>query len=172
MLLEPLNEAHIRLSRLSPKERELLDQILEHKSLKVIAHDLGVTPSAVDQRLKSARIKLGAIDRNDAARRYSGLLASCRESTCGFAQLGSEPEAQVIETSEPPSGSTFTFHDSATFEVIPPWFERGHRGTVPEFLDEKVGRLWRVVAIPVFAVTIAMLALALMAMAKSLSDLL
>jgi DNA-binding CsgD family transcriptional regulator len=172
MLLEPLNDAQIRLGRLSPKERELLDQILQHKSLKVIAHHLGVTPSAVDQRLKSARIKLGAADRNDAARIYTGLLASCRESTCGFAQLGTELGSQVTETSEPPSGSTFTFHDSATIEVVPSWFERRHRGVVPEFLDEKVGRLWRVVAIPVFAVAIAMLALALMAMAKSLSELL
>jgi DNA-binding CsgD family transcriptional regulator len=172
MLLEPLNDAHVRLGRLSPKERELLDQILQHKSLKVIAHDLGVTPSAVDQRLKSARMKLGAADRNDAARRYSGLLASCRESTYGFQELGNEPESTVTDTSEPPSGSTFTFHDSATIEVVPSWFERRNRSVVPDFLDENVGRLWRVIAIPVFAVAIAMLALALMAMAKSLSELL
>lgn len=172
MLLEPLDDARFRLSRLSEKERQLLDRMLEHKSLKVIAHDLGVTPSAVDQRLKSARIKLGAADRNDAARRYSGLLASCRESTSGFPQLGTEGESKVIERSEPPSASTFTFHDSATFQVAPPWLERHHGSAVPEFLDEKIGRLWRVFAIPVFAVTIAMLALALMAMAKALSELL
>ena len=172
MLLEPLNDANHRLGRLSPKELEVLDQILQHKSLKIIAHDLGVTPSAVDQRLKSARIKLGATDRNDAARIYSALLASCRESTYGFAQLATDHEPPVTETSEPPSGSTFTFHDSATIEVVPPWLERRHQGAVPEFLDDKFGLLWRVVAIPVFAVTIAILALALMAMARSLSELL
>lgn len=172
MLFEPLDHAEIRLNRLSPKEREVLDHILLHKSLKVIAYDLGVTPSAVDQRLKSARQKLGAADRNDAARIYSALLTDCRDSTCGFAQLVTERESPVIQTSEPPTGSTFTFQDSATYEVVPPWFGNGHRGTVPEFLDEKVGRLWRVVAIPVFSVTIAMLALALMAMARSLSELL
>lgn len=172
MFLETLDDTQMQLGRLSPKELEVLDQILQHKSLKVIAHDLGVTPSAVDQRLKSARMKLGATDRNDAARIYSAMLAGCRESTCGFTQLVSERESQVTRPSEPPSGSTFTFHDSATYEVVPPWLQRGHGGAVPEFLDEKVGRLWRVVAIPVFAVTIAMLALALMAMAKALSELL
>jgi DNA-binding CsgD family transcriptional regulator len=172
MLLEPFSDAHVRLGRLSPKERELLDQILLHKPLKVIAHELGVTPSAIDQRLKSARVKLGAADKSDAARRYSGLLASCRESTYGFAELGIEPESHVTETSEPLTASTFTFEDSATYQVVPSWYERRQRGTVPEFLDEKVGRLWRVVAIPVFAVSTAMLLLALMAMARSLSELL
>ena len=137
MLLEPLNDENNRLSRLSPKERELLDQILLHKSLKVIAHELGVTPSAVDQRLKSARVKLGAIDRNDAARRYSSLLAGCRESTSGFAQLGTGPQSQLTNTSEPHGEQTFTFHDSATIDVVPSWFERQHRGGVPEYLDEK-----------------------------------
>ncbi len=75
-------------------------------------------------------------------------------------------------TSEQHSASTFTFNDSATIQVAPPWFERRQGSAVPEFLDEKVGRLWRVVAIPVLSITIAMLALALMAMAKSLSELL
>jgi len=172
MLLDPLNDAQDRLGRLSPKERELLDQILLHKSLKVIAHDLGVTQSAIDQRLKSARSKLGAADRNDAARRYSGLLASCRESTYGFEELGTDPESPVTDISEPASGSTFTFHDSATFQVMPPWDGGRQRSTVPEFLDENIGTLWRIVAIPVFAVATAMLALALMAMAKALSELL
>jgi DNA-binding CsgD family transcriptional regulator len=172
MFLEPLKDDQYRFARLSPKEREVLDQILLHKSLKVIAHDLGITLSAVDQRLKSARGKLEAVDRNDAARIYSRLLASCRESTCGFAELCEGHDAQVTQTSEPPHGATFTFQDSATIEVVSPWSERSQRGAVSEVLDDNFGRLWRVIAIPVFAVSIAMLALALMAMAKALSELL
>ena len=172
MPVELLSDSDERFGRLSPKERELLDHILQHKSLKVIAHDLGVTPSAVDQRLKSARLKLGAVDRNDAARRYSALLAGCRESTYGFAELGGGGDAPLFQPSEPAAGSTFTFQDSATINVAPPWFEHGHTAAVSEVLDEKFGRAWRVVAIPVLAVLIAVLALALIAMAKSLGELL
>ncbi|MEQ1495058.1 MAG: sigma factor-like helix-turn-helix DNA-binding protein [Novosphingobium sp.] len=172
MLSESRVETGTRLSRLSAKEREVLDQILLHKSLKVIAHDLGITLSAVDQRLKSARFKLDASDRNEAARAYSGLLATCRDSTCGFEAIGAGLDAHVFQSSEPPSGSMFMLQDSAAIVVPPPWFEQGHRGAVSEVLDEKFGRLWRVAAIPVFAITIAIFALALMAMAQSLGELL
>lgn len=165
-------ESETRLSRLSPKEREVLDQILLHKSLKVIAHDLEITLSAVDQRLKSARTKLGAADRNEAARLYSALITACMNSTCGSEVIGTAQDPQLIQSPELPSGSMFKFEDSATIVVPPPWFEQSHRTAVSEVLDEKFGRLWRVAAIPVFAVTIAILALALMAMAQSLGQLL
>jgi DNA-binding CsgD family transcriptional regulator len=176
MALEMLSESHIdsgtRLGRLSTKEREVLDQILLHKSLKVIAHDLGITLSAVDQRLKAARIKLGAASRNEAARAYSALLATCRDSTCGFEAMGARLDAHVIQSPEPPSGSMFKLQDSATIIVPPSWMEQRHQGAVSEVLYEKFGRLWRVAAIPVFAIAIAILALALMAMAQSLGELL
>ena len=166
------DDSRARLGRLSAKEREVLDQILLHKSLKVIAHDLGITLSAVDQRLKTARVKLDAADRNAAARTYSALLATCRESTCGFEDMAAWPGQTVPQTSEPPSGSTFMLRDSGTIEVPPPWFERGNHRVVSEVLDEKFGNIWRVAAIPVFATTIAVFALALIAIARTLGELL
>lgn len=172
VLSESPSDLQLRLTRLSAKEREVLDQILLHKPLKLIAHDLGITLSAVDQRLKAARIKLGAADRNEAARAYAALLATCRESTCGFEALGTPYEAQVIRPPEPPSRSTFMLQDSGTIFVPPSLYGGGQREAVSEVLDEKFGRLWRVVAIPVLAVVIAILALALMAMARSLGELL
>lgn len=172
LLTETRRDPQSRLEGLSAKERQVLDQLLLHKSLKVIAHDLGITLSAVDQRLKSARIKLGASDRNEAARTYSALLITCRESTCGFKALATALDAHVFEPSEPVSRSTFVLQDSATFLVPPMEYGRGHLGSVSEVLDEKFGRLWRVAAIPVFAICLAVLALALIAMAHSLGELL
>lgn len=168
---EPCGDAGERLERLSAKEREVLDHILEHKPLKVIAHDLGITLSAVDQRLKAARVKLGAADRNEAARTYSSLLATCIKSTCGFEAVGDTPEPSVGPVPEPVSRSVFEFKDSATIIVPAPW-DGGRQGAVPEVLDEKFGRLWRVAAIPVFAILIAVLALALISMSQSLSTIL
>lgn len=176
MALDLHSESHSgpreRLNQLTAKEREVLDQILLHKSLKVIAHDLGITLSAVDQRLKSARAKLGASDRNEAARTYSALLVTCRESTCGFEAVAAALDAHVFQPPEPPSRSTFMLEDSASFLVPPSGYGAGPKMAVPEVLDDKFGRLWRVVAIPVFAIVIAVLALALIAMANSLGELL
>lgn len=166
------DDCRTRLNRLSAKEREVLDQILLHKSLKLIAHDLGITLSAVDQRLKSARLKLDAADRNEAARTYSTLLAACRKSACGFEGLCDGQDDPVPPISEPLPGATFMLRDSGTFAVPPPWYERGDHGAVSEVLDEKFGILWRVAAIPVFASLIALLALALIAMARTLGELL
>lgn len=166
------SESAARLGRLSAKEREVLDRILLHKPLKVIAHELGITLSAVDQRLKSARAKLAAADRNEAARTYSALLTACRESTCGFEDMGTGPDLPLPKTPEPHPGATFTLQDSATTFVAPPWQERDNRGAFSESLDEKFGKAWRVAAIPVFAVAIAFLALALIAMARELGELL
>lgn len=172
LLSESQNEPRERLNQLTAKEREVLDQILLHKSLKVIAHDLGITLSAVDQRLKSARAKLGASDRNEAARTYAALLITCRESTCGFEAVAAALDAHVFASPELPSRSTFMLEDSANFLVPPSGYGDGPSRTVPEVLDEKFGRLWRVVAIPMFAIFIAVLALALIAMANSLGELL
>lgn len=171
-LSETQSEPRERLNQLTAKEREVLDHILLHKSLKVIAHDLSITLSAVDQRLKSARAKLGASDRNEAARTYSALLVTCRESTCGFEAVAAALEAHVVLPPEPASDSTFMLKDSATILVPPLGYGSGQDGAVSEVLDEKFGRIWRVVAIPVFAICIAVIALALIAMANSLGELL
>ena len=166
------DDARARLDRLSAKEREVLDHVLLHKPLKLIAHDLGVTLSAVDQRLKSARAKLDAADRNAAARAYAALLATCRESTCGFEAVATPPDPPLTLPLDPPSAATFTLKDSGTIIVPPSFQEAWPAGAVSEVLDERFGRLWRVVAIPALALAIAMLALALLAMARILGELL
>lgn len=176
MPLDPLSAApgdrRPKLDRLSAKEREVLDQLLLHKPLKVIAHDLGITLSAVDQRLKSARVKLQAADRNEAARAYAALLATCRESTCGFEEVAGRFEPDLVRTPESPSAATFMLRDSGTIIVPPSRLEIWPAGAVSEVLDERFGRLWRILAIPTMAIAIAMLALALMAMARMLGELL
>ena len=62
--------------------------------------------------------------------------------------------------------------DGATYLVPPMGHERGQIEAVSEILDEKFGRVWRVAAIPVFALCLAVLALVLIAMANALAELL
>lgn len=56
------------ISRLTPREKEVLRAWLAHKSAKEIALDLGITHHAVEKRLKMARTKLGAASSREAAR--------------------------------------------------------------------------------------------------------
>lgn len=56
-----------RLARLTEKQRACLRLVNRHKSSKMIAPLLGITPEAVDQRLKTAVHILGAASRYEAA---------------------------------------------------------------------------------------------------------
>ena len=59
-------EAAIR--RLTPGERECLKRCLDHQTAKEMALDLGVSPHAVEKRLKMARAKLGMSSSLEAAK--------------------------------------------------------------------------------------------------------
>lgn len=57
-----------RLSQLTPKERECLRLVLENRSSKQIARQLGISRTSVDTHVRRARAKLGIKDRHEAAR--------------------------------------------------------------------------------------------------------
>ena len=59
--------------RLSDKQRACLDLVLERKTSKEIARQLGIAKPTVDQRITAARVILGATDRHAAAIRYARL---------------------------------------------------------------------------------------------------
>lgn len=55
---------------LSAKQREVLDLLLQHKTSKEIARDLGISPHTVEQRLRIARERLGVSRRSDLVAKY------------------------------------------------------------------------------------------------------
>jgi DNA-binding CsgD family transcriptional regulator len=59
------------IADLTAKQIECLELVLQHRSSKQIAQTLGISPHTVDQRLDSARRKLGAATRQDAAMAYA-----------------------------------------------------------------------------------------------------
>jgi DNA-binding CsgD family transcriptional regulator len=71
-------KARAALGRLTAGEKECLHRKLRHQTAKEIAIDLGVSPHAVEKRLKMARTKLGLSSSVEAARllvaaeRYQG----------------------------------------------------------------------------------------------------
>lgn len=60
-----------RLASLTPKERQCLRLVLENRSSKQIARQLGISQTSVDTHVRRARAKLGLKDRYEAARRLA-----------------------------------------------------------------------------------------------------
>ncbi|MEI4509336.1 helix-turn-helix transcriptional regulator [Sphingopyxis sp. CCNWLW253] len=58
---------------MTDKQRACLDLVLERKTSKQIARELGISKYTVDQRITNARTALGAADRDEVALRYARL---------------------------------------------------------------------------------------------------
>lgn len=74
---------------LTERQCEVLELVLEHKSNKEIARELGVSPSAVEQRLAAVRLKLGASRRGDLVRAYQEYRRTYADRTCVPRQVDS-----------------------------------------------------------------------------------
>ena len=66
------------LDALTPKQREVLDLLIQHKTSKEIARELGISPHTVDQRVQFAKEKLGVESRSEAAVEYRRLVELCQ----------------------------------------------------------------------------------------------
>lgn len=122
------------LGRLTDKQREVLDLLIEHKTSKEISRRLGISPHTVDQRINSARARLGATGRGQVATEYRRLLTLCDSSTYQFSYMASD--AYLVDSR---SGS-----DAVESEVGNPCGEHPAKATegpapVPQVADYRVG---------------------------------
>src|SRR5690606_27540853 len=79
MRLEVVDEStRAAILRLTAAERECLKRCLSHQTAKQMALDLGISPHAVEKRLKMARAKLGLSSSLEAARLVESLERSGR----------------------------------------------------------------------------------------------
>lgn len=76
----PIGRAADPLAALTPKQREVLDLLIEHKTSKEISRQLGISPHTVDQRIMFARSKLNVATRGEVAQAYRRLLSERRNS--------------------------------------------------------------------------------------------
>lgn len=84
----PVGMEKSAIGRLTEREKECLHRWLDHRTAKEIALDLGISPHAVEKRLKMARTKLGVSSSLEAAR----LLADAE----GYQQLGAQSPDLVL----------------------------------------------------------------------------
>ncbi len=70
------NDHLIRFERLTQKQRECLQLVVQRRSSKQIARILGISKPAVDQRITNARNVLGAANRDEAAIMFAKLTST------------------------------------------------------------------------------------------------
>src|SRR5690606_1762496 len=92
------SEIEFMLAGLTPKQREVLDLLIEHKTSKEIGRELGISPHTVDQRIQFAKEKLGASSRSEVAQLYRRLVEICGQLTyedSGIAAAAAEADTGV-----------------------------------------------------------------------------
>ena len=82
----PGDHVDARWTRLSARQRQCLQGVLALKPAKRIAHDLGITPSAVEKHLRQAREKLGVASTAEAAQIFASLRGA-EFPHCGISDL-------------------------------------------------------------------------------------
>ena len=98
---DPLEHGSVDpLGSLTDRQREVLDMVLEHKTSKEIARELGIGPKTVDRHIDAAREKLGVADRNAAARLYARL----RERGEKPQRAPSRPSTSLLKVGGTPLG--------------------------------------------------------------------
>ncbi len=156
------------LADLTPKQEEVLDLLLQHKTTKQIARELHIAPNTVDARIAAVREKWGTTDRKATARVYSHLLETCEKTPCGFSSLATDRLQNQELFRDLPGSPVFTVADAQTFGH---WPVHPESRTVLEALDSRFGKAGRVGAVLGLAMTLAITLVAMLAVAEVLGRL-
>lgn len=158
------------LARLTAKQREVLDLLIEHKTSKEIARALGISPHTVDQRIQFAKEKLGAVNRNEAAMIYRRLSEIYEQSTYQDSCIAHrEPEAE--ESGGTQAGPFRVLRHLGRSQPPQPTPAEADYLVVPELFEGRYGTLIRLGAIVALAVCLVILVLGGLAILAQLSEL-
>lgn len=146
------------LAGLSCKQQQVLDLVLQHKSNKEIARILGISPSAVDQRLAGARVRLGTSRRSDTALAYAALRQTCVKTTGCFAQVDSQTQLDD-RGGESELDALLVFEDVGMPNGFPTWPEPHQARFAIQDLAVPKSPLARIGLIIVFALLIMVVAM-------------
>lgn len=113
------SEEFARWSRLTEKQRECLDLLLERLTSKQIARHLGISKQAVDLRVTTARNILGASDRSEAAITYARLKRTYDRMPYDPVILPRRPEVVPSHFSNDGLSDAIALHDNASAVARP-----------------------------------------------------
>jgi DNA-binding CsgD family transcriptional regulator len=165
-------EAKALLDSLTPKQVEVLDLLMMHRTTKEIAYQLDIAPNTVDQRISAVREKWGTTNRKDTARKYARLLELCDKTTCEISRIDDSGDEEEDTDQDLPVDPVFVLSDARLTASHPDWFdERASHPSGLEAFDAKFGRAGRLVAILVLAMIMAMTLASSLAIADALGRL-
>jgi len=142
--------------RLTGRQRDVLDGIAKRKTIKAIAHELGVSDSAVNQHIKTLKSTLQANSLSDLAKYYSEYstgadVLNCRKTASRKKQL--PPLADSSDVSrEDDLEPVIAFHQPLAYEMQAPWTSMVGPPVVPRVLNGENAIWVRGAAIIVMAV--------------------
>jgi DNA-binding CsgD family transcriptional regulator len=163
------SEVEFMLAGLTAKQREVLDLLIEHKTSKEIARDLGISPHTVDQRIQFAKEKLGATSRSEVAQLYRRLLEICGQLTYQESPIAS-PAAVADRGPGTQAGPLAALRRrERTYPDQPRRTELDY-AVVPELFEGRYGTLFRLGAIIAMAMLLVFLVLGGLAIFSQLSE--
>ena len=150
------------LAALTAKQKAVLDLLVQHKTSKEIARELGISPHTVDQRIQFAKTNLGAGTRGELAQEYRRLCAIYEAMTYENSRIAEPAEDAEIVSMD--NGESISLA-SAPVEGISHGETDKEEGlhVVPEMFEGPNGTLMRIGAILLMALAILLLALGGMA---------
>ncbi|MCJ2178120.1 LuxR C-terminal-related transcriptional regulator [Novosphingobium album (ex Hu et al. 2023)] len=161
-----------QLENLTPKQIEVLDLLIMHRTTKEIARELSIAPNTVDQRINAVRDKWGTTNRKDTARRYAQLLEQCGKTTCGFSRVDPLDEHGEGRERDLPVDPFFVLSDTLATRRHQDWHENTDSRPVGlEALDARFGRAGRVGAVFLLALVMALILVSSLAIAEVLGRL-
>jgi DNA-binding CsgD family transcriptional regulator len=163
------SEIEFMLAGLTAKQREVLDLLIQHKTSKEIARDLGISPHTVDQRIQFAKEKLGATSRSEVALLYRRLVEICGQLTYENSGIADLPEAAESGPGTQAGPLSALRLRERTYPDQPRETERDYP-VVPELFEGRYGTLIRLGAIIAIAMFLVLLVLGGLAMFSQLSE--
>ena len=163
------SEIEFMLAGLTAKQREVLDLLIEHKTSKEIARELGISPHTVDQRIQFAKEKLGAGSRSEVALLYRRLVEICGQLTYENSGIAAVPEMADSQPGTQAGPLSALRRRERTWSDQPRETEADYP-VVPELFEGRYGTLIRLGAIIAIAVFLVILVLGGLAIISQLSE--
>lgn len=121
---------------LTPKQREVLDLLIDNRTSKEIARVLGISESAVNQRIEPLRQRAGGLSRAQLARAYRATMQAAPYKQLTGQNFHLSPDVNCApDDSEEPITSPSRTTVPAALERAGTDLERGEPRVVPEVLD-------------------------------------
>jgi len=164
------SEIEFMLAGLTPKQREVLDLLIEHKTSKEIGRQLGISPHTVDQRIQFAKEKLGAASRSEVAQLYRRLVEICGQLTYQDSRIAAAA-AEADNGLRTQAGPLSALMRRERTRPDQPREQESDYPVVPELFEGRYGTLIRLGAIIAIAVFLVILVLGGLAILSQLSEL-